>query len=70
MISKYCLPPRNYSWAGHKILYSEGGEVPALLPRKAVGALSLEMLKARLDGALGGLIQWLATSPQQGVTAG
>jgi len=28
------------------------------LPREAVGAPSLEMLKARLDGALGSLVCW------------
>jgi len=33
--------------------YSEGGEALAQLPREAVGAPSLEPLKARLDGALG-----------------
>ena len=31
------------------------------MPRKAVGAPSLEALKARLDGALGGLRWWAAT---------
>jgi len=29
-------------------------------PREAVGALSLETLKARLDGALGSLSCWVA----------
>jgi len=33
------------------------------VPRKAVGAPSLEALKARLDGALGGLRWWAATLP-------
>ena len=36
-----------------EIIYSEGGEAVAQLPREAVGAPSLEVLKARLDGALG-----------------
>ena len=31
--------------------------------REAVGAPSLEALKARLDGALGSLIQWVAALP-------
>jgi len=35
-----------------------------------VGAPSLEVLKARLDGALGSLSWWVATSPWQGVGAG
>ena len=34
-------------------------------PREAVGAPSLKALKARLDGALGKLSWWVATSPQQ-----
>jgi len=33
------------------------------LPREAVGAPSLELLKARLDGALGSLSWWVATLP-------
>ena len=41
-----------------EILYSENGEAVALLPREAVGASSLEVLKARLDGALGSLRWW------------
>ena len=32
----------------------------AQLPREAVGAPSLEVLKARLDGALGSLSWWVA----------
>jgi len=32
----------------------------ALLPREALGAPSLEVLKARLDGALGSLSWWVA----------
>ena len=39
-----------------KTLYSEGGEVLALLLREAVGAPSLEVFKAELDGALGSLV--------------
>jgi len=42
----------------------------ALLPREAVGAPSLEILKARLDGALGSLRWWEAPSPCQGVGTG
>ncbi len=33
------------------------------MPREAVDALSLEVLKARLDGALGNLICWVAALP-------
>ena len=33
------------------------------LPREAVGASSLEVFKARLDGTLGSLSRWVATSP-------
>jgi len=36
------------------------------LPRKAVHAPSLEVFKARLDGALGSLIQWVAALPMAG----
>jgi len=39
------------------------------LPREAVDAPSLEAIKARLDGDLGSLIWWEATSPQQGIGA-
>jgi len=40
------------------------------LPREAVGALSLEACKAESDGALGSLMWWVATSPEQGVGTG
>jgi len=40
---------------GEEILYSEGSEALALLPR-AVGAPSLEMLEA-MDGAMGSVSQ-------------
>ena len=30
------------------------------MPRKAVGAPSLEVFRTRLDGALGNVIQWVA----------
>ena len=40
------------------------------LPRKAVDAPSLEALKARLDGALGKLMYWVATSLQQAFGTG
>ena len=46
--------------------FSEDGEALALLPREAVGAPSLETLKARLDGALGSLRWRGAISPRQG----
>jgi len=36
------------------------------LPRKAVDAPSLEVFKARLDGALGSLVCWVATLPMAG----
>ena len=42
------------------------GEALAQAAQRAVGAPSLEVLKAGLDGALGSLIWWRATSPQQG----
>jgi len=35
--------------------------------KEVVNAPSLEAFKARLDGVLGSLIWWVATSPQQGV---
>ena len=40
---------------GLKDLYQESGEVLEQLPREAVDAPSLEVFKARLDGALGSL---------------
>ena len=40
------------------------------LPREAVGAPSLEVLKARLDGALGRLVWWEVSCPWQGVGTG
>ena len=40
------------------------------LPREAVGATSLEALKARLDGALGSLSLWGAALPTAGFGAG
>jgi len=36
------------------------------LPREAVGAPSLEVLKARLDGALGSLVCWEVSLPMAG----
>jgi len=36
------------------------------LPREAVDTPSLEMFKARLDGALGSPVWWLATLPMAG----
>ena len=37
------------------------------LPREAVNALSLEVFKARLDGALGNLVQWKLSLPTAGI---
>ena len=44
----------------------EDGAAWNRLPREAVGALSLEVFKARLDGTLSSLIYWLATLPTAG----
>ena len=38
--------------------------------REVTDTPSLEALTARLDGALGNLVQWVATSPQQGAGTG
>ena len=35
-------------------------------PREAVDSTFLEVFKARLDGALGSLIQWVAALPRAG----
>lgn len=46
-----------------KFFHSEGGEELFLflwLPRETVDSLSLQALKAGLDGILGSLMQWLA----------
>jgi len=40
-----------------EVLHREGGEVLEQLPREGVDAPSLEVFKARLDGALGSLVQ-------------
>ena len=39
-----------------EVLYQESGEVLEQLPREVVDAPSLEVFKARLDGALGNLV--------------
>ena len=39
-----------------EVLYQESGEVLEQLPRETVDAPSLEVFKARLDGALGSLV--------------
>jgi len=52
-----------------EILHSESGEALAQLPREAVGAPSLEALKARLDGALGNLSWWESALPMAGLGA-
>jgi len=36
------------------------------LPREAVAAPSLDVLKARLDGALSNLVQWKVSLPMAG----
>ena len=46
-----------------KNFHTEGSEALAQLPIEAVGAPSLEVLKARLDGALGSLSCWVAALP-------
>jgi len=46
-----------------EILHSEGSEALAQLSRGAVGAPSLEVLKAKLDGAPGSLSCWVAALP-------
>lgn len=56
--------------AWRKFSYSEDGEALALVAQGVGGALSLEVLKAGLDGALGSLISWGAANPQQGVGTG
>ena len=38
------------------------------MPREVLNALSLEAFKAKLDGALGSLIQWVETQPWAGET--
>jgi len=40
--------------------------VLAQLPREAVDVPSLEVLKARVDGALGSLVWWGAALPMAG----
>ena len=45
------------------MLYSEGGEALAQLPREAVDAPSLEAFKIMLDGALGSLSCCMAALP-------
>lgn len=44
-----------------------GGEVLTQAAQGPVGAPSPEVLKSRLDRALGNLIWWGPTSPQQGL---
>jgi len=46
-----------------EIFHSKGGESWHRLPRDAVDVPSVEVLKAKLDGALGSLICWMATLP-------
>ena len=44
----------------------EDGEALAQLPGEAVGAPSLEVFKARLDGALGSLSWWVMSLSMAG----
>jgi len=53
-----------------KFFFSEDGEALAQAARRNCGALSLDGLKARLDGALRSLMWWGATSPWQRFGAG
>jgi len=43
---------------------------PGTAAQRAVGTPSLEVLKARLDGALGSLSWWGPVSPRQGLELG
>lgn len=45
------------------VINSEGGEALQRLPKKLVGTPSVEVFKAKLDGALGNLIWWIAALP-------
>jgi len=45
------------------VIYSEGGEALAQLPREGRDAPLQEAFKARMDGALGNLIRWVAALP-------
>ena len=44
-----------------EVFHPEGGDALNRLPKEAVDAPSLQAFKARLDVALGSLVQWLAT---------
>ena len=57
-------------WMLSSATFLMGGKTLAQLPGEAVGAPSLEALKAQLDGALGSLSWWVATSLLQGVGNG
>ena len=63
---------RNYQGEGTKFFYplDLAGEELAQLPREAVGAPSLEQLKARLDRALSSLSWWGEPCPQQEIGLG
>jgi len=37
-----------------------------MMPKEAVGMSSLEVLKTRLEGMLGSLIEWVVTLPTAG----
>ena len=55
------------AWKANSILGFIKREVAlAELPKEAMGAPSLEVLKATLDGALGSLSWWGATLPMAG----
>ena len=49
-----------------KLLTQSGVRPWHRLPREAVDAPSLEVLKARLDGALGNLVWWEVSLPMAG----
>jgi len=44
------------AWKTGEVLHRESGDVLEQLPGGAVGAPSLEVFKARVDGALGSLV--------------
>lgn len=46
--------------------FTQSGEALAQLPREAVDAPLQEAFKARMDGALGNLIRWVAALPTTG----
>ena len=58
-----CVPEWRFFWikgglTDRRRVYQESGEVLEQLPGEAVGAPSLEVFKARLDGARGSLVYY------------